>query len=296
MRRGAVLLAAFLLVLGLLAGAAQARSVVAERVAQDQKTVTAHWTPERMRAAVPVERAKPGGAGGGGPKSDPYPFTSYEVLTPYTELPTATHGKVYFTSDGVDYVCSGTALTSANESVVWTAGHCVHEGPGDFHVNWVFVPAYRDGERPFGTFSASTLLTTDRWAAAGDFGHDLGAATVHPVASISLTDTIGGGRGVAFNYNRQQQYLAHGYPAAKKFSGQRLRVCDAPWGLDDTSTSPPSIGIGCDMTGGSSGGGWVVGNDVYSVNSYGYRSLRNVMFGPFQGSVAQDLYATAAAS
>ena len=54
------------------------------------------------------------------------------------------------------------------------------------------------------------------------------------------------------------------------------------------------MGIGCDMTGGSSGGGWIttVGGvvGVGSVNSYHYQSLKNVMFGPYQGDVAQALY------
>jgi hypothetical protein len=40
------------------------------------------------------------------------------------------HGKVFFSDGAYNYVCSGTALTSGNESVVWTAGHCVNEGPG----------------------------------------------------------------------------------------------------------------------------------------------------------------------
>ena len=55
------------------------------------------------------------------------------------------------------------------------------------------------------------------------------------------------------------------------------------------------MGIGSDMTGGSSGGGWIDDNgNVASVNSYGYQTLKNVMFGPYQGDVAQSLYTTAA--
>jgi hypothetical protein len=56
------------------------------------------------------------------------------------------------------------------------------------------------------------------------------------------------------------------------------------------------MGIDCDMTGGSSGGGWIAGGSVTSVNSYGYTTLPNVMFGPYQGSVAQSLYTQAAGS
>ena len=41
--------------------------------------------------------------------------------------------------------------------------------------------------------------------------------------------------------------------------------------------------------------GWIVGSSVYSVNSYGYDNQPDVMYGPYQGSVAQSLYNAAAA-
>ena len=67
--------------------------------------------------------------------------------------------------------------------------------------------------------------------------------------------------------------------------------------MSDSGTPQP-MGIQCNMTGGSSGGGWVVPTDgrVYSVNSYGYSNLRNVMFGPYQGNIAQQLFTTASGS
>ena len=55
------------------------------------------------------------------------------------------------------------------------------------------------------------------------------------------------------------------------------------------------MGIGCDMTGGSSGGGWIVGGNLYSVNSYGYSNQPDVMFGPYLDGVAQSVYNAAAA-
>ena len=66
---------------------------------------------------------------------------------------------MFFTLGGNDYVCSGTALLSGNKSVVWTAGHCVNEGPGDFATNWEFVPAYKDGSAPLGVYVADNLIT-----------------------------------------------------------------------------------------------------------------------------------------
>ena len=53
--------------------------------------------------------------------------------------------------------------------------------------------------------------------------------------------------------------------------------------MRDNSANPPTMGIGCDMTGGSSGGGWVVGNDVLSVNSYGYSNAAQRDVRPLPG-------------
>jgi hypothetical protein len=280
---GTVLLALVALVV-LTAPARAAKTADAKAVGQSREEVISYWTTDRMRNARPADLAK--GAAGKGRKAA-YAFTRYE---PATYNPA--HGKVFFTDGGVNYQCSGTAVTSGNQSVVWTAGHCVNQGPGAYYTNWAFVPAYKDGARPYGTWAARTLLTTAPWRQSGDFGNDLGAAVVSPNGGRTLTAVVGS-RGVGFNRPAGQRYLAHGYPAASPFTGGRMYICDAVLGLRDLSTNPQSMGIGCDMNGGASGGGWVVGNDVLSVNSYAYSNRRDVMFGPYQGLVAQQLYTSA---
>src|SRR5262245_24815067 len=196
-----------------------------------------------MQAAKPAEER----VGAAPAAAAAVPWTSAEVASPYTQQPTSTHGKVFFTLGGVDYVCSGTALLSGNKSVVWTAGHCTNEGPGDFATNWEFVPAYKDGTAPLGVYVARDLYTTSAWATAGDSSYDLGAAVVGPSSSGSALTDVTGGRGIAFNYTRNQTYDAYGYPAAPPFTGERLWVCNSQWATDDASLNPPSMGIGCDM-------------------------------------------------
>ena len=57
------------------------------------------------------------------------------------------------------------------------------------------------------------------------------------------------------------------------------------------------MGVPCDMTGGSSGGGWVTqAGQIASVVSYGYGSLKNVLFGPHHEAEAQQLYLNADAA
>jgi V8-like Glu-specific endopeptidase len=289
-----------------------------QRVGQSPAAVRAYWTAERMRDAIPADRvrdhgpaspaAKPGGGAGGGGSASPL-FTTFQApLAELTTAPVSTNGRVFFSDGAWNYSCSGTAVTSSNQSVVLTAGHCVNQGPGSYFTNWTFAPAYNDGSRPFGTWPAVALDTTAAWRTAGDFGRDVGAAVVAPNSSNTrLTQSVVA-RSVAFNYTRNQDYLAHGYPAEGKFNGQRLWISDTRWSRDDTSTAPATMGIPTNLNGGSSGGAWVVGNDyksasapVASVNSYTYRGLKDVMFGPYLENLpsnaddASDLLARAGA-
>ncbi len=291
-----------LVLAGLVVSAGAEASPVLGKDQRSQAQVLRYWSADRMRDAVPTRQdAAPspqkgkgsgkGGGNGGGKKSDG--SKSKEVPTPY---PSA-YGKVFFTDNrGTDFVCSGSAISSTNGSVVWTAGHCVNEGPGAFYQNFLFVPAYRDGQAPYGRFSGTALMTTSGWQGSGEFGVDVGAAIVDTNESGQTLSAAVQERSLVFNSTRDQSYKVYGYPAAKRFSGQRLRVCDTAWSLDDNSALPPTIGVPCDMTGGSSGGGWVTASGtIASVTSYRYLSLRKVLFGPHLETEAQQLFNAAQA-
>lgn len=277
------------------AGAAHAR-VAAHHNDESPSAVRGYWSADRMRDAIPVERtnrggtprenAKPGGSGTTSSTSS----TSVEVTVAPGSALTA-HGKVFFTDSGVNYVCSGTALEG---DVVWTAGHCVNDGPGSYHTNFLFVPAYRDGQAPYGRFPAPDLVTTDGWRLYGRYGVDVGAAIPSTNAAGQTLSEAVVERPIVFDAPRNQTYSVYGYPAAKRFTGQRLRVCNTAWSRNDTTATPATMGVPCDMTGGSSGGGWVTaGGQVASVVSYGYASLKNVLFGPHLETEAQQLYVNA---
>lgn len=212
-----------------------------------------------------------------------------------------TTGRVFFTvtagSDaGRDASCSGTAVTSANKSVVITAGHCVKLN-GAFHANWVFVPGYDQGSRPNGTWPATTLLTTPQWNSGENMNFDIAAAVVAPQDGKSLTDVVGG-QGVAFNQPRGQQTYAFGYPAGAPYDGSKLVYCGGRT-FDDYLSSQDQ-GLSCGMTGGASGGPWFVRFDtrtgsglLNSVNSFKYNFASYWMFGPYFGPEAEAVYNTA---
>lgn len=289
------------------ATAAQAVEATGYRIASgsaattesQQERVEAYWTEERMEDAIPAETRfkgakamRPDGKGNGPDKPCRGKKCNSDGAVP--EIPQPELGKVFFTLGGTNYVCSGTATTSGNGDVVTTAGHCLHEGPGNFATNFAFVPAYENGGEPYGKWTAKELFTTQQWAASGDFEYDAGFAVMNENDNgESLTDVVGS-YPVAFNQGRGLEYKSYGYPARSPFDGQTLWSCTGTASDDPYGSS--TQGIACDMTGGSSGGGWITGGQLNSVNSYKYRADSSTMYGPYFGSAINSVYTTAAAA
>ncbi|MBC7442110.1 MAG: hypothetical protein H7311_06270 [Ramlibacter sp.] len=265
-----------------------------------------YWTAARMQAAIPgevlivdnVASARPGDVEVGQEKKVSKQSRDPKITPTATQqTPVANIGKVFFTLGGSDYVCSGNAISSANESTVATAGHCVNEGPGAFASRLVFVPAYENGAAPFGQWNATELYAPTQWTSGGNITYDTGFAIVSSPTGATLSDTVGAS-GVTFNTARGLTYSAFGYPAAAPFTGQTLQSCYGK-ATDDPYAQSESQGIPCNMTGGSSGGPWFIGSGSAgyqsSVNSFGYNTVANTMFGPYWGSVIASTYAAAAA-
>ncbi|GAA1487347.1 trypsin-like serine peptidase [Brachybacterium sacelli] len=280
-----------------------------------QEGAVEYWTAERMESATPADEliadqaAPDGQVAASATESIPAVGADSEVRTAQRSASGAVDaaqpaagtdhiGKVFFTVEGVDYVCSGNAVASSNGSTVSTAGHCVHEA-GTWADNWVFAPGYAQGSTPYGLWGASDLYATDQWVATEDMNYDVAFAIVEPESgAATLTEAVGGS-GIEFNTERGALYTSYGYPAGAPFDGESLEQCQGQ-GVDDTIGGTDDQGIDCDMTGGSSGGPWFAGDGPsgmqVSVNSFGYSSQPNVMYGPYLGDVAQEIYEAAAAA
>ena len=298
---------------GAQAAAPDPARIVGEDVGLRPALVRDYWTPARMRAAVPADlslaaRGRPAAAGvesRGRPSSIP-PARASDVSFDSATNPRRLHGKVFFSLGSGNFVCSGTLVTSNSRSLVWTAGHCVHGadiGAG-FATNWAFVPGYRDGIAPYGTWPARTLFSSPGWIAEANVRYDLGAAVLTRDPQGKGLEDLLGARGISFNQPRTQTFDILGYPAEDantmllppNFDGERLWLCESPRTADDTPAGPgpETMEVACDMTGGSSGGGWVIGDQfVNSVTSYGYEFDFGHLYGPYQGTVAEQLYETA---
>ena len=226
------------------------------------------------------------------------PFTRTEI-TDTAVFPNVTHGKLFISTTDFDGECSATVVSSEGQDVVWTAGHCVHDGSGDFHSDFLFVPGYRNGTAPEGEWVYDGVVTTHEWASASDFRFDVGALTMAPNGGQEIEEVVGA-RGIQFNQSHLQSYRSFGHPAAPPFDGEKMFVCTSEFGVfaPPKGPGPRPMGIGCDMTQGSSGGGWVVGDEfVQSVNSFFINrpKFEDVMFGPQLGNVALEVYDAASA-
>lgn len=286
--------------------------------AAERQRIADYWTADRMRTATPrtvrpgadftpraVDQGRPTVVKGKPAKGNPGKGKGRKPAAegePYLGGPWTgggevvdTTGKVFFTLGGVDYVCSGSVSPGGNGNTVVTAGHCLNEGPGSYASNFTFVPGYYNGSAPHGEWVAQTLATTEQWRTAGDFNYDVGFAIVAPNGGASLVDTVGS-QSVGFNQPRGEFLYSFGYPAAAPYDGQELDYCSDD-ATDDTLGGSDDQRLDCNLTGGSSGGPWLddfsessgVGVQV-SLNSFGYQGESNAMYGPYFGSVIEELY------
>lgn len=279
-------------------------SVTSERASQKPAVVRAYWTARRMREAVPADLRL--GDGGQLVRAAPAARAT-DASSESSSFPGRVHGKVFFTiaggSDPGDFVCSATVVASNSHDLAWTAGHCVDdpEFGGGFATNWSFVPGYLNGQAPFGEWPATQLRTTPGWESDINVRVDFGAATLARDGEGRGVEDVVGAREIAFDGSRDQQLTAFGYPAEPTlfeplFDGERLYSCEsAITGSDNPPGSGPEpMQIDCDMSGGSSGGGWVsAAGDLSGLTSYGYAADLTHLFGPYFGGVAKDLYAKA---
>lgn len=212
--------------------------------------------------------------------------------SPYTTDGHAVTGKLFFFRHGdVDsgnyYVCSGTVVQSKNSSLVWTAGHCVHDGRGGtWHEDMLFVPAFDDtggdssidpanldGNAPLGVFPVRHAWTSQQWIDTGDehggdLTHDYGVLEVgRNNQGQTLDDAVAGAGPQAgtpvpiwFNAPTFDKLDIFGYPAAPPYDGMSQWGCQVSTVqlLNVTELGPTSreYRAGCDLTGGASGGGW----------------------------------------
>lgn len=288
-----------------------AQPLAADAARAENQRVMNYWTAARIASAKPRDfvrtangtysptAGRPGGGGTGGVTGASWPNGQGAI--------SKSEGKVYFSMGGGNWQCSGTPVsghTSTGYALVLTAGHCaIDETTGEFATNWVFIPnwdakpatfstACNNNATALGCWRAVSLVVDSGFATAGGFNdqatrHDWALAVVS-TGGYQNSDLESQVSSFALNVSSVasgQPVSAFGFPAAGKYHGNDLTYC-AGNAFTDSLNSNATFGVACDMTGGSSGGGWMAPftastgtGSLGGLNSYGYSGIKN-MYGP----------------
>lgn len=313
-RSKAAVAAALLTVLALLplAVAPVAAGDTSTKAKAEHERIVKYWTAERIANAKPrdfvrtnegkfVPKAKPGGGNVTGASWNGSP----EVVK--------RTGKVLFTMDGSNWVCSASAVndTRTTFSLVLTAAHCAYDEVNEVHAtNWTYIPSFDTSptftcaQATYGCWTAQGLVVHSGYATAGGFNTQ---ATIHDFAiaivgqgghSGTQLDALGSYDIKYPDIVTGDKVYAFGYPAAGRYKGKDLVYCAGPT-FNDSWNGNLTWGIACKMTGGSSGGPWLghftestgIGT-LTSLNSYGYSGVSN-MYGPKFNADTQDVWTRA---
>ena len=138
-----------------------------DKAKAEHERIVKYWTAERIASAKPrdfvrtnegkfVPKAKPAARGGGVVKG-----ASWTGGGPVVQRT----GKVLFTMDGGNWVCSASAIADGRgtHSLILTAGHCAYDEVNkEFATNWTYVPSYDTaptfscGQNTYGCWTATS--------------------------------------------------------------------------------------------------------------------------------------------
>jgi V8-like Glu-specific endopeptidase len=251
-------------------------------------TITIEDDPEILSGTVPLGYIYPA------------PYTQYQNFDSYQVFPYSTVGVLFFSQDEVDFRCSAASI---GNFAIWTAGQCVHTGNNSIS-GWssdvVFVPAYKDGNTPFGIWTADNLWTRLEWYSSADLRFDIAGGILDTNTSGQSISQVVGNLGFAYNLSNNQHWFSFGYPSESPFTGKTQEICASSFAYHDTSMGIPyPVGVGCNMTTpGSRGGPWIQGfnglagtsNYLNGNNSYRYTPHPDEMFSPYFGNKAKELW------
>ncbi|HEY9823880.1 MAG TPA: trypsin-like serine protease [Stenomitos sp.] len=199
-----------------------------------------------------------------------HPFTTARVavsgLNPVVRYPYRPAGKLFFKDGASSFVCSASII---KPRVVVTAAHCVAAfGEKRFYTNFVFVPGYTNGS---GTqWTASKPIVMSSYFNGTETCTVRGVVCPNDVAVLIMNDQTAGKIGDVNGYygygwngygytsflgKTTNQLTQLGYPVALD-SGLLMQRNDSLSYIDPANSNNQIIGSL--MTGGSSGGPWIV--------------------------------------
>jgi V8-like Glu-specific endopeptidase len=300
---------------------AEVKTVKATKKADDIKK---YWTPKKIKAAKPQpykptetvqkaeqtkstaskDKGKNKGKSGQGTKKhnkSSSGATQTAVTAQSSAQPVANPqaypwccvGKLLFSMGGQDFEASASVF---GDNVILTAAHCLYDvDEKQYADNVIFIPAYTDGDEPFGRWVYSSYSLPQNWVAGEGDAYDY--ATVELAKGGEDNESIGeevGYLGYITQIAFDQTWTDIGYPAAIS-GGQKM--IEEPGEYTRTQEENTIVGKVGTMADGASGGPWLAYYDmgwrINGVHSYGDDNFPGEVFSAYFGEeVADFLQAT----
>lgn len=204
-----------------------------------------YWTPKRMANAKPMP------APDISQSSQPTHDTGSQLTVPGTAADTVaskgveqTEGRLFFSTNDGDYICSATVIAGENKSTIATARHCGFQDDG---TNYRFAPNYNAGNTPFGWFDWKSA----KWVNGGDgITNDFAFIALNTQDGTPVTDKVGS-TGIAFNQDIDRDINIVGIP------GDTDTITHCTGGAYAGPAGQQLLDNCNGMSGGASGGAWV---------------------------------------
>jgi V8-like Glu-specific endopeptidase len=133
-----------------------------------QRGALAYWTAARMGAIAP--------------KGTPTAKT-------FGGVPTV--GALFSTTGGKGHFCTASVVDSPAGDLVITAAHCVYS-KGGYATNVEYVPAYHDGEHPYGAWVVRKITVASGWQQSQNPDLDVAFLAVGPAGGARIQARTGG--------------------------------------------------------------------------------------------------------
>lgn len=198
-------------------------------------------------------------------------------------------GRLSFSTPSGTSYCSASVVSPNN--IIVTAAHCIYDTPSRnaFYTNFVFTPAYRAGNAPYGTFAYQTCWVLTSWVnLSGSYSintwadDDVAVCKMRNNSAGQSLSNLTGWFGRGWNWPYVQQFHTLGYPFNNTAdqtltdAGKYLRSCQS----ESFQQASEVVGTGCNLSRGHSGGAFVVGYALNDVSG----QVRSVYSGFFIGT------------
>ncbi|SEG94669.1 hypothetical protein SAMN05444920_108435 [Nonomuraea solani] len=292
---------------GTAASATASPDVVSKNAATPAEQAIQFWTPDRIAQATDYDDGLDMSTKGVKKATNDTPDGPAGLVPPiggektkakkskHVNLPN-TVGRVFFTLPRTDprerrnwRYCSASSVQSKYRNLVATSAHCVYDTKKNtFYDNWIFIPSYWDGDKPwtgkapYGIYAAKTFNAHDDFVVKEDYDFDYAFVNVYNGIKVDwkkdhrdwrwtvknvgrLGDNVGG-QGFAWNRSTKLNVFSFGYPAGehpdgdRPYTGRTMKFC-----YGKTKSMPESakynlqehIGFKCSFTAGASGGPFI---------------------------------------